>query len=157
MTELTVGVTTWVKYPIRLAYLEQSMRLCRERLDLKGLSVRYVVSAESQDTPEQNKESLQRLCEQYGYELVWNNRPADLGANLNNLWEHVRTPIMLYVQDDYAPEVPIPDIVQDVDFLASRSDIGIVRYPYHKEFCDASWAYLDGTSYQIVPRTMSYY
>ncbi len=134
--QLTVAKNFWARFPERYTYLQQSCELTASMLDFTGLEVSWLIAAETQGIDAAGREQMQKFCLDYGYQLIWHDGPADLGANMNFLFDNIQTDVFLYIQDDYAPTMDIPDILSDVQYLQQHENLGIIRYPYFDGFVD---------------------
>ncbi len=84
---------------------------------------------------------LQKLQTQYPFRLVTGPVNKGLGHNLNKGQEAVKTPLTLYIQEDF---IPAPDFAKQLnnalDIMEERADMDMVRfyaytqYPHLKQY-----------------------
>ncbi|WDF53683.1 glycosyltransferase [Mucilaginibacter sp. KACC 22063] len=86
---------------------------------------------------------LQAIAPQYGFRLITTPKNKGLGNNINKGQDAVKTPLTLYVQEDFNPFPGYGKHLQDaVSIMDERKDMDIVRfyayfkYPYLKPYRD---------------------
>jgi glycosyltransferase involved in cell wall biosynthesis len=126
------GVTLLITHYNRTGSLERLLASFREL----GCSFEEIVVSDDGSRPE-HQEKLQLLEGEYGYRLVTGPVNMGLGHNLNKGQEAVRTPLTLYVQEDFVPLPAFPGrLAEALRMMEARPELDIVRfyayfrYPY---------------------------
>lgn len=131
-------VTLLVTHFNRSASLE---RLLKTFNDLSFLFGEVIVSDDASNAF--HSEKLRQLKDEYGFTLITSAVNGGLGNNLNKGSKAVKTPLTLYVQEDFIPtEVFLKPFISAVDFMNADNQLDLVRfyayhsYPYLKPFKD---------------------
>ena len=127
MKSVDILITTWPRYIERNQYLERVVRSLRENLIVKNIKTRWVISSENDNVELKNKKDLQRIADQYEFELLFHGGLPNLGANLNFAHKHLNGDFILYVQDDFQCTEKI-DISIDIDFFKKYPKYKLIRY-----------------------------
>lgn len=82
---------------------------------------------------------LNQLSETYSFRLITTQKNKGLGNNINKGQDAVKTPLTLYVQEDFIPQPIFPEKLQNaLAFMEQREELDMVRfyayfkYPYLK-------------------------
>ncbi len=125
MNDVTIAIMTWLRYEERWQYFLRTLEGLEKHLD-GGMDARYLVSAEREGSL--HAEDLERVCRGRGITLLWHEGVADIGDHMNAMIPAIRTPRVLYVQDDWELKVPL-DIGPDLDAMRA-GEADMVRYAW---------------------------
>lgn len=124
--DLSVAITTWIRYPIRLDYFRATVESLKKNLVTEDLKVQWVVSCESERNVCESE--FDSFCKDSGLEVCVKSGSPNLGSNLNFLFDQCcRGDYILYVQDDWTLDFPLL-IKPDIDFLRANPYFVAVRY-----------------------------
>ena len=97
--------------------------------------------------------ALETLKDEYSFRLITSPVNKGLGNNINKGQDAVRTPLTLYVQEDFLPVPDFAEHLQDAfDFMQERKELDIIRFyayyvypyliPYKKGFSEMKIPFL---------------
>jgi glycosyltransferase involved in cell wall biosynthesis len=132
------GVTLLVTHYNRSRSLERLL----DRFKTLNCSFENIVVSDDGSKPE-HIIYIQSLHNRFDFELVTTPKNKGLGNNINKGQDAVKSPLTLYVQEDFDPTFEFPSKFKAaLDIINEREDIDIIRfyayfkYPYLKPFRD---------------------
>ena len=155
-TTVSIGITSWLRFPERFDLLRRTLEALRERLKIsRGRVLEVVISAEVDEVSEDLKTNLAAYCNAYGYRLCWRegNPKANLAQNLNNLFTQCEGDYILCVEDDWELQETL-DLGESVGFLEDYKSYNyhVVRFKRSNPEGVNELVAIDGTQYkQLLP------
>jgi hypothetical protein len=105
MHDVTIVMMAWNRRPELFDYFRQAVECLKRNLQDWDRVADWLVCVETQNAV--CEEEFARFCGEHRLRIVYRPGPAYLGANLNLALVQVRTPCMLYVQDDQRLRGPL--------------------------------------------------
>jgi hypothetical protein len=119
---ISVGITTWLRYPERWEYLQQVVLSLRENLDVGGSApCEMLIAAESEDAPYNG--DLERFAKQFGIKVIYHVGSPQLAGNYNQLVATAVGDYLLCTEDD-RPLVSRCDVGPYLAFMQENADKG---------------------------------
>ncbi|MES2647838.1 MAG: glycosyltransferase [Bacteroidota bacterium] len=118
------GVTLLVTHYNRSSSLERLLQTFQKQ----DCTFDEIVVSDDGSKPEQVN-ALVNMAPLYNYRLITTPVNKGLGNNINKGQDAVKTPLTLYVQEDFVPyEIFTVKLQQAVNYMANRSEIDMVRF-----------------------------
>ena len=78
---------------------------------------------------------LNKLQEEFSFKLITTPKNKGLGNNINKGQDAVRTPLTLYVQEDFTPTSIFPDSFKDaLDLMNQNAELDVIRFYAYFEY-----------------------
>jgi glycosyltransferase involved in cell wall biosynthesis len=129
-------VTLLITHYNRSLSLERLLQTCR---DLEISFNNIVVSDDG--SKQEHIDRLQKAQAEYGFQLISADTNKGLGNNINKGQAAVKTPYLLYIQEDFVPKEGFKLALSDsLSLMNEHQDLDIVRfwsyftYPYLKSY-----------------------
>lgn len=130
--QIDIGLTAWMRFLDRFEYFVIVVNSLRAHVVAKNPDIRFrFICAYETEAPAELQDIFHRYCSERNIELVGHSGPPSLGATLNLLHETCQSPYLLYVQDDFRLNVPLP-LTEDVAFLESNPGFACVNYSFKR-------------------------
>lgn len=130
MPVVEVAFVIWPKQRERIMYLEKSLRSLREGLTAPGFQIVWTCNAESERVDESwFGDELAELCDREHVGLHWNPCLADLGRNMNCIFERTTADYVFITQDDHVLKRDL-DLMPGLILLLRRPRIVSVWYDW---------------------------
>ena len=127
MKKIQIAVTFWYRFPDRLRCLNIAYDSLEKFMFFGDYEHEWIISSETDHCLDKS-EIIRLFDSRDKVKLIWNNGPASLSSNLNNVLKACDAPLLFYLQDDWrmTRETNIGTVA---DFLLS-SEYDLVRYRY---------------------------
>jgi hypothetical protein len=147
--KITVLATHWPRYGERLEYFLRSVHSAKRHLadSTTEHEPEWLVMIEAVDAPPHLVRAAISFCDHWQLKFILHRKgEASLGNSLNMACDYMEeklgTKYLLYIQDDFVQQEPIP-LDADVAWMESHSDFAAIRYMAHpKTLRDTT--YLEG-------------
>jgi len=130
MNEITLIMTHWTRHVDRFDYLIATVHSLLQQLPSQHRQ--HVIVGMEMQAPASPKlrDAASVYCKYRGFEVVENHDAPSIGTLMNLMLERVRTPYVLYFQDDFILPAPLP-LDEDLAVLSRDNPYHVIRYSAH--------------------------